>query len=238
MLIRYQQDVRRLLNDQRFEALNDFDSLVYINQARRQIALDSEVLRQPADLVLSVGVQSYAFSAATYVAAPTIIAGLGSIVLIRSAALSILSGYQRLEIRPWEYFESYWIDQVTATQAQPTRMAQQLLGAGVGTLWFSPTPDTTYTVRLFPVCIPLDLVDDSTPEALPVPWQDAVPYYAAYIAYLTMKDKEAAGNMWERYQTFEMRATRQVTGTQLPGNFPVFREPASTNGSESRSGNR
>ena len=220
MLIAYQQQTRRLLNDQNFVRFNDFDLVVYINQSRAQIALDTEALRFPATLATANGTQIYALSTLAITGSPP---GVGDVALIRSAQRQTNTGYVRLEIRPWEWFNSYYIEQATAATGAPTIMAQQRLGAGAaGTLWFYPTPDNTYTIRLFPVCLPIDLVDDATVEALPKPWQDAVAYYAAGLAYMSVGDQQNANMMWQRYITFQRRANTQVTGTQLPENFPVF----------------
>lgn len=223
MLITYLQATRRLLHDQQFVNFNDYENRDYINQARRQIALDVQLLRPPADLTLTANQQAYALSLAVYASLPDAPQGIGPIVSVRSAALEIQDGYQNITVRSWERFNLFYVNRVARETGQPEIMAQQLLGAGSGTLWFYPIPDAAWVVRLFPVSLPIDLIDDATVEAIPQPWQDTIPYYAAYLAQLGANNKEAAQELWERYETYRDRANMQATGTQLPQTFPVFR---------------
>jgi hypothetical protein len=49
-------------------------------------------------------------------------------------------------------------------------------------------------------------VDDTTPEALPYPWTDAVPYYAAYLAFMNSRRPMEAGNMFSIFENLMKRA--------------------------------
>jgi len=69
-LFAYLQQVQRFLEyDERQAIFNPADLTVFINEARGQIALSSQCIRQPAQLTANLGVNSYPFSAATFVAA-------------------------------------------------------------------------------------------------------------------------------------------------------------------------
>jgi len=59
------------------------------------------------------------------------------------------------------------------------------------------------------VCLPTALTSDSTPDALPDPWIDAVPYYAAYLCYANSSRKDDAKNMLELYN-LQMREARSM----------------------------
>jgi hypothetical protein len=128
-----------------------------------------------------------------------------------------------LTLRGWRYFENFYLNRVNVDTGPPKVLAQQALGAGIGTLWFYPMPDQAYTVRLYPICLPIDLVVEADAEALPMPWQEVVPYYAAYFTYLATGAIDVANDMWKRYQLFQDRANAQATGLRLPQNYPVFR---------------
>ena len=55
-------------------------------------------------------------------------------------------------------------------------------------------------------CTPIVLVDDTTAEAIPYPWTDAVPYYAAYLAYLDAQRADDSDRMFKQYEMFMKRA--------------------------------
>ena len=69
------------------------------------------------------------------------------------------------------------------------------------------------------ICIPVDLVDDTTPDAIPYPWTDAVPYYAAYICYMNSSRAADAMRMFSetqpfgQYQIFMRRARKMSEGS-------------------------
>jgi len=59
------------------------------------------------------------------------------------------------------------------------------------------------------VCLPITLVSDGTAEAIPYPWTDAVPYFAAYLALLSAQSPARtadADRMMQRYELFMGRA--------------------------------
>ena len=60
-----------------------------------------------------------------------------------------------------------------------------------------PIPSQNYSFQCDCFCLPIDLATDTDVEALPQPWQDTVPYYAAYLAKLEMQDMNGArGMLW------------------------------------------
>jgi hypothetical protein len=59
-----------------------------------------------------------------------------------------------------------------------------------GSFYIYPVPDQTYPMELDTLVLPMDLVDDSTPELIPDPWTAAVPFYAAYLALLTTNEPQ------------------------------------------------
>ena len=95
----------------------------------------------------------------------------------------------------------------------------------LGSLYIDPIPDAIYTLNLDTVCLPVDLVDDTTPEAIPSLWNDAVPYFAAYMALLSSQRSADAEKMFGYYQTFARRARDASTPDVLKGQYPQSQDP-------------
>ena len=87
-------------------------------------------------------------------------------------------------------------------------------GQGVnGSLYYYPQPQQAYQTEWDCFALPVDLVNDTTVEAIPNPWSDSVPYYAAYLAFLELQQ----GNDAERMLAlFDKMLLRQSTAAR-PG---------------------
>jgi len=66
------------------------------------------------------------------------------------------------------------------------------------------------------------LVDDTTPEAIPQLWQDAVPFYAAWLGFMQIQRQPDADGMMKRFEEMMSRARRAGTSDVLPDNFEQF----------------
>lgn len=73
----------------------------------------------------------------------------------------------------------------------PTIFCQVGQGVG-GTLYMYPIPSQTYQMEWDCTGIPSDLFTDQDVEAIPEPFTEAVPFYAAHLAYLQMQNLNAA----------------------------------------------
>ena len=69
------------------------------------------------------------------------------------------------------------------------------------------------------ICTPVVLVDDTTAEAIPYPWTDCVPYFAAYLALMNSRRPEEAANMFKLYETFMKRARSFSESTFVPSYY-------------------
>jgi hypothetical protein len=150
------------------------------------------------------------------------------------------SGQVWMTPRPFEWFSLYELNNAARTQGPPQRWSQLGQGAagapygsvGSGSLWIAPEPDGPYLLALDAVCYPTALIDDTTPEAIPFMWTDAVPYYAAYLAYLSAQSparQADALRMFGIYQEFVGRARRFTTPGVLPNNLPQNPSPTMMN---------
>ncbi len=78
-----------------------------------------------------------------------------------------------------------------AYQYVPSVFAQ--LGRGTkGSLYCYPVASQPYQLELDCYCLPSDLTDDQSEEAIPSPWTDIVPYFATHLAYLELQNLNAA----------------------------------------------
>lgn len=218
-LTQYQQQTQRLLYDPVQSEYSLSDLTVYINIARNQVAASTQCLRYTAGLATVSGTQSYAVSAFT--GAPSGVAGA---LNVRMAARQISAGPPAsrsfLELRNWEWFYSYYYASVNpAANAAPTIWSVQEPGP-LGLVWFYPIPDAIYTISFDAVGYPIPLVDDTTAEALPLPWTDSIPYFAAYLAYLNSQRDRDAAQMFQLWQQFASWGTKQTTPTVLPAFYP------------------
>lgn len=76
-------------------------------------------------------------------------------------------------------------------QYVPTFCSQ--FGQGTtGSMFFYPIPSQTYQMEWDCRCLPSDLEDDQSVEALQAPWTDAVPYFAAKLAFEELQNLNAA----------------------------------------------
>lgn len=57
-----------------------------------------------------------------------------------------------------------------------------------GSFYMYPIPSQAYQLEWDCFCLPSDLVNDNSYEAIPKPWTDAVPYFAAHLAYLEIQN--------------------------------------------------
>lgn len=69
-------------------------------------------------------------------------------------------------------------------------------------VFLRPIPSLAYPMQWSCTCSVVNLTTDSTPEAIPYSYTDAIPYFAAYLAYMSSQRKEDAQNMLQIYQMF------------------------------------
>lgn len=214
-LFSYQQKTQLLLNDPNQAKVNIFDLTSYINQARNQIAVENECVRIAATMATASTIQAYAFTSITVTGS----SGVSSVLNIRMMSVNTASSKQLMEGRPWEWFNAYYLCIPTIANGQPAVWAQ--LGQGsLGSFYVYPIPSgTTYTLYADTVCLPINLALDSDAEAIPYPWTDAIPLYAAYLSYLNLQAPDQAGNMLQLYEIFVKRARSGSTPSVLPFNY-------------------
>lgn len=211
----YLAQVQSLLDDFGGVEYTTANLTIYINDARVQVAGASESIRGLASLALTNGTPNYAYASATGFAT-----GVGGLLSVRKMRVQVSGVFVEVMNREWDWFWSYCLcGPAASTPGAPNTFSE--LNPGIaGQLYVSPTPNQGYTASLDAVCYPIPLVNDSTVEALPYPWTEAVQYYAAYLALLNAQRNADADAMFQRYEVFERRGTQMTTPTALPVNRP------------------
>lgn len=117
--------------------------------------------------------------------------GVGSVFAVKSVSI-IYSGY-RYSL-PMYSFSEYQanIRQYPNQYLYVPTMGSQYGQGTDGSLYLYPIASSVYQMELDCFCLPSDLEVDEDVEALPQPWQDAVPFYAAHLAYLELQNLNAA----------------------------------------------
>ena len=205
-LTAYLQETQRLLNDPNAQFYAQSDLTVYINLARGTIATQSECLVANGTLSTVNAQQTYALSA---VVSPS--DALLAAVNVRSIR-SVIAGIGALvNARTWPWFNTYLLTGTNfAATGTPTDWSLQNQGV-LGNMWFSPTPNGSVALAVEAAWVPVPLVDDTTDEALGYPWTDAVPYFAAYLAYINAGRGSDADKMLKLFNAFVIAARVGVT---------------------------
>jgi hypothetical protein len=229
MLFDYSRRVQKLIRDTRSQIINPSDIFEYINEARNQIAGEAECIRYIGTLTLSAGTNVYPFSSIVLTGGTA--AGIQGVLNVRQAWYGVASGQRWFHPRPFEWFALYELNNPVPTTGPPNVWAQFAQGVN-GSLYVSPYPDTTYTVPLDCVCYPVPLTTDTTVEAIPLLWTYAVPYYATYLAMMSMETGENTQNserMFAKYKEYVQRARVAATPSVMPTIYSQVPSPVRAN---------
>jgi len=137
---------------------------------------------------LNQGQEQYPFSAVDLSPWP----GVRSIYMVRSISV-IFSNYRySLPVYSFSSLQAL-IRQYVAGQFQYVPAYAAQFGQGTsGTLFMYPPASQLYQQEWDCQCLPQDLIDDQSVEAIADPWTDAVPYFMAHLAYLGLQNGNAA----------------------------------------------
>jgi hypothetical protein len=210
----------------------------WINIARGQVAAEGECIRVLGTLSTVIGQRAYSFADIDIGVAAT--TGIAGVIHVRDILYALASGYRKLTPRPWEWFQQFMLNNPVPTPGEPRAWSQYSQGAAApsggsfasGNFYLDPPPDQVYALSLDCVCYPVTLEDDLTKEAIPYLWTDAVPFFAAYYAYLssqTAARQADAGRMYQHYQTFLERARKAANPAVLRWQYQQATDPTQLN---------
>lgn len=130
--------------------------------------------------------------------------GVESVYAIRSVSI-IYSNYRySLPMYAFSVYQAMIRQYPNQYQWVPTFTSQYGQGTA-GSLYMYPLPSQTFQVEYDCQCLPADLTDDQSVEALPMPWQDAVAFYSAHLAFLELQNFNAAQGFLALYEKFVQR---------------------------------
>jgi hypothetical protein len=162
------------------------------------------------------GQETYSFSSFNTLVQQT--AGVQNILGLMSVAINENSVKPVLDRYPWVQFQSYMRAYNGLFWNYPFCWAQYGQGAN-GSFMLFPIPSGVYAMDLDTYCQPIPLVDDTTAEAIPYPWTDAVAYYAAYQALLYAQRMDDSQKMLGEYKRLMMEGRQFVETPMIPSMY-------------------
>jgi hypothetical protein len=131
--------------------------------------------------------------------------GVGPVFWIQSVAIIYANWRYAPQYASFSKYQAKIRTYTTSSyQYVPAFFSQYGRGAN-GSFYMYPPPSQTYPVEYDCLCLPINLVDDTTPEALPLPWTDAVKFYAAAMCYLDIQNANKAREYFQLYDDFMHR---------------------------------
>ncbi len=149
---------------------------------------------------LNEGQESYAFSDIDTSMFP----GVGAVYAVHSVSV-IYSNYRySLPCYSFSTYQAMIRQYPFQYQYVPTFCAQ--FGQGTdGSFFMYPLPSQQYQIEFDCFCLPQDLLTNDSDEALPQPWQDAVPYFAAALAFEELQNYNVAKYYHDQYDKMALR---------------------------------
>jgi hypothetical protein len=211
---------------------NDTDLTNYINIGRGQLAGEAECIR--AELFTNTVANQPTYSFVSIIQSTPLPPGVAGIFNIRRIQLQSFTttGRQWVYNRSWEWFDFYHNAQSPAVFGPPRRWAQFGQGSSgtlvlgetapnlmnSGSFFLDPIPDGAYLIYLDCNCYPLVLTADTQYEAIPYPWTDAIPFWAAWYALMSsqtaarMADAEKFKSIYDDFVRRARQASNPVPG--------------------------
>lgn len=217
MLAQYRTATRNLLQTPSAPVTlySDANVDLWINTARGQVAGEGECIRVLGTIPTVIGQRNYNFSSINLGVSAT--TGVAGAIHVRATRYAVGQGYQWIRPRNWEWFDLYRMNNPVPVAGPPQVWSQYAQGSipiaggsdASGSFYLDPPPDIVYVLTCDCVCFPIPLVDDTTKEALPYLWTDAVPFFAAYYALMSAQTGARYGDaerLYSHYETFMARA--------------------------------
>lgn len=209
VLSTYVTETQRLLHDAsaRFWSVSEIQD--YVNEARRQVAVDTHCLRYlDTTAELLEDTETYAMSTFST-------KGERAIDLLN---LTLIWGSQRIPMlwAPWGQFNALYRVWVTNT-TRPTVWSLQG-SLPMATLFVQPVPDQDYDCEADIAYIPIPLVDDSTEDELVYPFSKPVAFYAAYRAKFKEQSYGEANDFLQQYARQAMECINAFTA-RIPNQY-------------------
>jgi hypothetical protein len=204
----YQVQVQRLLHDTSTNFWPLAELTDYINEARNRVAQDTKCLRQLVTSVnLTVGVEAYN---------PQVFLPVVGPLVIDVMAITVYWGNTRRKLfyKAFTEFDMqyrYWNLLQTIPEAY-SRMSPTMVFIG-------PIPDQAYVSDWEVAVNPTPLIDSTTIDQVPIPFQEPVQYYAAYKAKWKEQSIGEAQVFLQQYQRNLMQCARSWMTRIVPSAY-------------------
>lgn len=149
---------------------------------------------------LITGQEVYPFSSVSVASLP----GADVIHMIRSISMIYSNFRYSLPVYSFSEYQAKIRNYPFQYQWVPAFASQFGQGAS-GSFYVYPIPSQVYQYELDCTIIPSDLATDSSTEALPAPWTEAVPYFAAHLSFLELQNYNAAKFYLDLFDQFMTR---------------------------------
>ncbi len=141
--------------------------------------------------------------------------GVGQVYFANSVTIIYASFRYSLRVYSFSTYQALIRNYTRAYQYVPSIFAQ--VGRGTnGSLYCYPVASQPYQMEIDAFCLPIDLTDDESEEAIPQPWQDLIPHLAAHYAFLELQNLNSANYYLKLFDSqmndySSWAAPRQVT---------------------------
>jgi hypothetical protein len=232
----YLNALQILLHDQAGLAYPQSVLTGFINEARQQVALESESIRGLGSVDTVASQSEYLNSTVVPPAYPT---GIANLITPRSIQFDpglVLADGRTPQVtlvkRNWDWFNFYESGMARRPPGPPRVWAPFIMGTptlpqgGIssgtvaGGTFFINQPNAVYTLIIDGTWGPANLETDDDPEALPGPFNDAVPLYGLYLGFMDARLNELAQQALQVYELFMTRARGIVTPLPEQNAFP------------------
>lgn len=141
--------------------------------------------------------------------------GVGEVLAVKSVSFIYANYRYSLPCYSFSTYQARIRQYPTQYQYVPTMCAQ--FGQGVnGSIYMYPLPSTAYQFEFDCICLPIDLTSDDDPEAIPLPWTDAVPFLAVSYAYRSLQNPNFASYYEQSYENYmKMHSTAARPGRRV-----------------------
>lgn len=209
MLAQYLADLQNLLNDAGGQLFRPGTLINNINQARRRIAWWSQCIRVMPEGVQTVpGQEIYHFK--DWIAQVQSRPGVREIHAVQTLSIALGGpgsgpgtwnpAWNQVDFSDFQARFRIWNRGFVGTIAWPGYWAQYGHGTA-GSIYLWPIPSMAQRMELDCFCMPFPLETDDDPEALPMPWQDAVQYFAAFKCMLQQQRLQEAKAYLELFKS-------------------------------------
>lgn len=138
--------------------------------------------------------------------------GIESVFCIISVSVIYANYRYSLSMYPFSVYQAKIRQYPFQYQYVPAFCSQYGQGAD-GTFYAYPLPSQVYQWEFDCVCIPQALENNQSVEAIPQPWSDCVPYFAAHLAFLELQQYNAG----EYYLTLFDKMLLRKSQSARPG---------------------